>query len=628
MKLNLITIFWCILLAFISIELSSQTPHINPNDWELIFEDHFNQKLDPKVWRKIDNYDHGGEPQIYTNRDKNARVENGSLVIECHRELYNNHHYTSGYVDLRKDYLYGFFEIRCKQPLGKGLWPAFWFSSATSTDDGWPPEIDVFETNGKDATFTSGGIHVKENGKSTKTFEFRDYQQSIDEWHTYAIDWNPDIINWYVDDQLIGSTTLHIPQILRRLVLNLALFPWDQPDMDATYFPARFEIDYIKIWERTAGNPYLSWKEEWKNENNYYLSDWELDLKDEILSADFTGNDIEELFIVNTSSKNSSLFSYENGSWKEKYRNNKKKYIGKYRIRSSTSFFIIDYNGDGTDELGVIDLRKDRMSLLQYQSSKKDFEEIASFNFEGSGWSSDKTDQYMIGDFNGDGREELLLINGTSAKLLSLNFERQDFEIRSINGELKHSDIGESSQYLIGDFNGIGKDQLFIMNGDSKQAKLFTYESSGWEIDYENKNKQSLGSWFINRDDIFLVGDFDQNGKDEILFINPTSNHTRIYQSVNSSFIWSNAGNTNIYNWNLHPDLGDKFVSGKFASSNKSQIFVVRFSGIENKAYSPFHNSCKAKLYGFLEKKLTSEMPKEPPAEEPKENKPRIIRLK
>ena len=173
-------------LLFI-IQAYTQTPHTNPNDWKLVFEDQFNEPLDLDIWKISNDYDHGGEPQIYTHRKKNVRVEDGLLIIECHQENYKDHQYTSGYVDLKKDYKYGFFEIRCKQPLGKGLWPAYWFSSASSTKDGWPPEIDIFETNGKDPTFSSGGVFAKENGKATKTYEFKDYQQSIDKWHTYSI---------------------------------------------------------------------------------------------------------------------------------------------------------------------------------------------------------------------------------------------------------------------------------------------------------------------------------------------------------------------------------------------------------------------------------------------------------
>jgi len=46
-----------------------------------------------------------------------------------------------GLVSNKKKFGHGYFEIECKLPTGKGLWPAFWMWSF----DSWPPEIDVFE---------------------------------------------------------------------------------------------------------------------------------------------------------------------------------------------------------------------------------------------------------------------------------------------------------------------------------------------------------------------------------------------------------------------------------------------------------------------------------------------------
>ncbi|HXA01879.1 MAG TPA: family 16 glycosylhydrolase [Cytophagaceae bacterium] len=43
-------------------------------------------------------------------------------------------------------YMHGMFEIRCKMPKGMGFLPAFWLTG----HDAWPPELDVFETDGKD----------------------------------------------------------------------------------------------------------------------------------------------------------------------------------------------------------------------------------------------------------------------------------------------------------------------------------------------------------------------------------------------------------------------------------------------------------------------------------------------
>lgn len=593
-------IFWILFMAFSY--LNGQTPSNKSQDWVLIFEDYFDHSLDKNVWRVMNDYDHGGEPQIYTNRIKNVRVENGSLIIECHHENYKDHSYTSGYLDLKKDYKYGYFEIRCKQPLGQGLWPAFWFSSATSTTDGWPPEIDIFETNGKDASFTSGGIHVKENGKPAKVFEFKDYQQSIDEWHTYAIEWHPEIINWYVDDLLIASTTQNIPQMLRRLVLNLALFPWNPPGPDANYFPAKFEIDYIKIWERKVGNPYLSWKEKWKNQEGFFLDNYLLHENDELIVADFTGDGKEDLFIINLLLKKANLFQFTSHDCDWIYSNKRSRKIGKQKIKSSSKYFAGDFNGDGQAELVCLENRNSEMVFWDYYSKESVFSEKKGFYIENQPWLFDKSSIQLVGDFDGDGRDEIFGANQSNKKFwrIKLNQENNRFETNNVDGDLTQWDLNPKDQIIKGRFTKSSNDQILLFNSVSKKMEFFELINDSWKSIYSNAEAMTIGTWLINSNDILISGDFNSNGKDEILFINPSTYHTRLFETLNWSFYWSNAGNPNIFNWNIHPELGDKFMSGKFLNPDKSQIFVVRFSEIGNKANSKYNESLKAKMYEFL----------------------------
>lgn len=598
---NLPIALFIFITFFVLSSIFAQTPNQHPQNWKLIFEDHFNNDLNPEVWRKRNNYDHGGEPQMYTDRKKNSRVEDGKLIIECHREDYKDHKYTSAYVDLRKDYLYGYFEIRCKQPLGKGLWPAFWFSSATSTKDGWPPEIDIFETNGKDASFTSGGIHMKENGTPIKVFHFEDYKQSINEWQTFAIDWSPDIINWYVDDKLVGSTTMYIPQILRRLVINLALFPWDQPDDNADYFPARFEIDYIKIWERVDGCPYLSWKQIWTSQPGYNLDDWLIKEQDKYISGNFLGNSKDELLIINNKSKEYGLFIFKNLRWE----NILKGYdiIGENKIRSSNEVLSCKFSNESRSEFIILDRKENNISIQKYKSISKQFVESYSIDLDQYNVKLSEETHFFVGDFNGDGYEKIFLKNPDNEEIIAFfyNNKTKAVEQKIYNKEYINWKFSISDEYIVGDYSGDGKDQLFLINRTSKQAKLFNLEDQEFVCKYDNQNTQKIASWVLNKDDIYLIGDFDNSGKDEILFINPRSKYSRILKPEVQRFIWSNSGNVNKYYWNLNPNLGDKYISGKFDNKTKNQVFVTRFSNIENKAFTKYANSLKSKMFEFME---------------------------
>jgi len=57
-----------------------------------------------------------------------------------------------GLVSSEEDFGHGLFEIECKLPKGKNLWPAFWIWGV----DSWPPEVDFFEayTNKRGSYFS------------------------------------------------------------------------------------------------------------------------------------------------------------------------------------------------------------------------------------------------------------------------------------------------------------------------------------------------------------------------------------------------------------------------------------------------------------------------------------------
>ncbi|HAA22341.1 MAG TPA: glycoside hydrolase, partial [Cytophagales bacterium] len=107
------------------------------------------------------------ELQNYTNRTENSRQENGHLIIECRRDWYGGHEYSSARIFSQGngDWTYGRMEASIKVPSGLGTWPAFWmmptnpYLYATTCDettgsdadcDAWPNsgEIDILERVG------------------------------------------------------------------------------------------------------------------------------------------------------------------------------------------------------------------------------------------------------------------------------------------------------------------------------------------------------------------------------------------------------------------------------------------------------------------------------------------------
>lgn len=99
---------------------------------------------------------------------------------------------------------YGRVEARIKGPTGKGTWAAFWLLGSNIDTRPWPGcgEIDITELLGKDPNTTYGTPHGPASGDS--------YTQEVDGgidggYHTYAVDWLPDQITWYLDGKAYGT---------------------------------------------------------------------------------------------------------------------------------------------------------------------------------------------------------------------------------------------------------------------------------------------------------------------------------------------------------------------------------------------------------------------------------------
>jgi len=182
-------------------------------------------------------------------------------VTTCDGAVY---HFTSGVVTTGKEawdhpdadkfaFQYGYAEARLKMPLGQGLWPAFWL---LSSDQEWPPEIDVMEFLGHKPNITHMTYHyLDDEGTHRGKGDWWTGPDFSSDWHTFAIDWRPDAIVWYVDgvERYRYTDATRIPHEPMYLVLNLAIGgDWPGPPDDTTPFPSYFDVDYVRVWSPMA----------------------------------------------------------------------------------------------------------------------------------------------------------------------------------------------------------------------------------------------------------------------------------------------------------------------------------------------------------------------------------------
>ncbi|MYL65243.1 family 16 glycosylhydrolase [Bacillus hwajinpoensis] len=259
------------IVDFKQIELKKSD--IQKEEWNLVWEDEFNgESINEEKW----NFVQGGggygnnEWQNYTNREKNARVEDGSLVIEAHKENFGGNDYTSAKLTTQNkgDWTYGRYEIKAKLPKGQGMWPAIWMMPTDyELYSDWPAtgEIDIMELLGHDPDTVYGTLHYGKPWKNTGESYDLPVGDFSDEYHTFTLDWEPGEFRWYVDGILYAkqndwftkneneAAAYTYPAPFDRdffLQLNLAVGGnWPGYPDESTNFPNKMLVDYVKVYE-------------------------------------------------------------------------------------------------------------------------------------------------------------------------------------------------------------------------------------------------------------------------------------------------------------------------------------------------------------------------------------------
>lgn len=247
--------------------------------WKLVWADEFNSgtKPNPKNWAYERGFVRNREPQLYT--DQNARIEDGSLIIEGRRDHAANPafdakskdwrrsrmfaDYTSSAIETRNlhQWTYGRFEARARIDPQDGLWPAIWFLGYGP----WPGngEIDLMEYYQKTvlanlAWGAGGGTwHAVKTPLSAFTKQDPTWGKRF---HVWRMDWDADWIRLYLDGRLLNETNLAKTinpdgtNPFRRphfIILNLAIGATGG-DPSKLSFPRRFEVDWVRVYQRES----------------------------------------------------------------------------------------------------------------------------------------------------------------------------------------------------------------------------------------------------------------------------------------------------------------------------------------------------------------------------------------
>jgi beta-glucanase (GH16 family) len=209
-------------------------------DWRSSGGDEFNgSSLDTAAWNTYDSVGGFGngwrKPEAITQSD-------GTLKITARGDV-------TGGMGHEYGQLYGRWEFRARTEPGRGFGSAIllWPDSEKWPEDG---ELDIMEVPDQARTKAHFVVHWGAENHVHGTDVTGDFTQ----WHTFAIEWLPDRITWYVDGvkKYENTDKAAIPTKPMHLTIQLDMGPkanWiDAPD-ETTPEEVGLEVDWVRIYK-------------------------------------------------------------------------------------------------------------------------------------------------------------------------------------------------------------------------------------------------------------------------------------------------------------------------------------------------------------------------------------------
>lgn len=203
----------------------------------------------------------------------------------------------------------------------------------------------------------------------------------------------------------------------------------------------------------------------------------------------------------------------------------------------------------------------------------------------------DAGDQLVAGDFDGDNYDELMLIktNG-SHYTMKFNLQTHNWDITSSStaGSIHWWRINTASdQYIAGDYDGDGRDELLAINPNGWHHTM-RFNNNQWH--YIEGGSPSNGSviayWNVTTPNSqYISADFDNDNKDELIAINTDSGWShKMNLATNGAYPqWKyttgNAGNGKLSTqWSIMQ--GDRYkVFGEGVNGDKYKLLAINPNG-------------------------------------------------
>ena len=197
--------------------------------------------------------------------------------------------------------------------------------------------------------------------------------------------------------------------------------------------------------------------------------------------------------------------------------------------RPGDQFYVGDFDGDGMDDLFVFNATDWAIPYFaMLRSTGNGFVGVRRFDQDLPGWGAmERHDKFYVGDFDGDGKADVMVFNGDDFSIgyfLLLRSTGSDLVfVKRFDQQLPGwDDMKRHDQFFVADFDSDRRDDIYVFNGDDwSVGYLEMLRATGNDLAFTRRFDQQLPGWDdMKPHDQFYVADFDADRRQDLYVFN------------------------------------------------------------------------------------------------------------